>query len=318
MTQKVIVPVNLANAGKDYLVQHGYRLIEVPKTSADIILAKGKAAEGLILMTDPFPTAVAKQLPELKIVARHGVGYDNLDPKALAALGIWVTITADANADTVAETTLAEILDLSKKLTANSMAMRQGDFTYKQDHLGFDLAGKTLGIMGYGRIGQRLAKKASMLDMQIKIYSPNLTHPEYGTAVSRSELLHEADILSLHMPVNSQTRHSINAAVFKQMKSSAVLINMARGALINQLDLVQALQDKTIAGAALDVFDQEPLPLTSPLYRLDNVLLTPHIASNSKECMDCMAVDAAKDVVQVLSGQQPNWPINHPIATPLD
>lgn len=313
MTDKVIVPTTLAPAGKTYLVDHGYHLIELPSTDADTILAQGKEAAGLILMTNPFPTAVAEQLPHLKIVARHGVGYDNVDPKALAKLGIWVTITATANADTVAETTLAEIFDLSKLLTANSIAMRQGDTSYKQTHRGFDLAGKTLGILGYGRIGQRVAKKTSMLDMQIKIYSPHLQDPEYGTAVSREEVIRQADILSLHMPVNAHTQQSIDATTFRQMKPSAVLINMARGALVNQTDLIHALKTKTIYGAALDVFDSEPLPASSPLFQLDNVLLTPHIASNTKECMERMAVDAAKEVDQVLSGQQPSWPVNQPL-----
>lgn len=310
MTNKVIVPQGLSQAGKDYLSTNHLELIELPDTSATTILNNAPEADGIVLMTEPFPNSAVAQMPNLKIIARHGVGFDNVDPKFMQENNIWVTITPNANASTVAETTLAEILDLSKNLTSISEKMRVGQFDYKTTHMGFDLAGKKLGIMGYGRIGRMVAHKASALGMNTLIYDPFVKEAADGQLVDRNTLFKEADVITLHMAVTPDNNAGIGQKEFELMKNSAVLINLGRGALINQDDLLQALKTKAIRGAALDVFNEEPLPLTSPFYDLDNVLLTPHIASNTTECMSRMAVDSASEVVRVLTGKKPKWPVN--------
>ncbi|MFT8995301.1 phosphoglycerate dehydrogenase [Lentilactobacillus hilgardii] len=307
---KVAVPKGLSVEGKRYLTDHGLSLIELDSMASDSIEKNAGDADGLILMTDPFPNQTIKQLPNLKVIARHGVGYDNVDQNFMAKAGIWVTITPNANASTVAETTLAEILDVSKNLTSISDEMRKGHFEYKNTHMGFDVAGKTLGIMGYGRIGRMVAKKASGLDMKIMIYDPFVKESEDGQLVNREALLKESDIITLHMAVTPDNQQGIGKNEFDEMKDSAVLINLGRGALVDQTALINALRTHTIGGAALDVFNEEPLRLTSDFYQLDNVLLTPHIASNTKECMARMAVDAASEVVRVLTGDNPKWPVN--------
>lgn len=310
MRKNVAIPRSLSQSGKDYLINHGMNLIELPDTKAETIISQARNVDGIVLMTEPFPNKTIKQMPNLKVIARHGVGFDNIDSIYMEENNIWVTITPNANAATVAETTLAEIFDISKNLTSISDSMRKGDFGYKSSHMGFDLAGKTLGIMGYGRIGKMVAEKASSLDMDILIYDPFVKIAECGKLVDKETLIANSDVVTLHMAVTPENEHGIDKDDFRKMKKSAVLINLGRGALVNQDDLLEALKTHEIRGAALDVFNEEPLPLTSEFYKMDNALLTPHIASNTTECMARMAVDSASEVVRVLSGEQPKWAVN--------
>lgn len=312
MSKKVIVPETLSQAGKDYLTDRGIKLIEVDGHSTDSLLAHGRDADGMIIFLNHIGEAVLSQLPKLKVIARHGVGYDNVDLAASAKHGVWVTNTPNANAATVAETTLAEIFDLSKNLTKISMEMREGNSTYSQSHLGFDLAGKTLGIIGYGHIGQQVAKKASALDMEILIYNRSQKQSPYGKFVDLTTLLKTADVVTLHLAANPKTRHIIGAEQLAMMKPSSVLVNLSRGSLVDTDALIAALTSHQLAGAALDVFEEEPLPMSSKLFQFDNVLLTPHIGSSTVESFSRMAVDAASEVVRVLDGEKPKWPVNQP------
>lgn len=309
MAKTVAIPKGLAQVGKQILKDKGYNIIETENTQEDII-AKAPNADGLILMTEPFDNETIGKLKKLKIIARHGVGYDNLDQDAAGKQKIWVTITPNANAATVAETTLAMIFVVSKNILKLSNLMLQGHQDVNAKYLGFDLAGKKLGIMGYGRIGKMVAKKAANLDMDILIYDPFVKETKIGRLVSREELLKQADVITLHLAVTEETKNGIGREEFEMMKPSATLINLGRGALIDEAALINALQTKQIAQAALDVFEVEPLPTDSPFFNLDNVILTPHIASNTVETMDRMATDAANEIVRVLEGNDPNWPVN--------
>lgn len=306
MNNRVVVPKGMIEAGNQYLRDHGYEPVIVDNNE-NAILKEAKDAVGAILFVEPFTASTIDQMPNLKIIARHGVGYDAVDYEYAAKKGIWVTITPNANASTVAETTLAEIFDVSKNIVTHAETMKTGDGPRP---LGFDLEGKTLGIMGYGRIGQMVAKKVSGLGMNVLLYSRTQKDTPYGNFVDRDTILSESDILTLHMPVTPETKYGIGAAEFKQMKSTATLINLGRGALVDQDALIEALKTGEIGQAALDVTDPEPLPRNSELYKLDNVLLTPHIASSTVESMTRMAVDAASEVVRVLDGGDPKWPVN--------
>jgi D-3-phosphoglycerate dehydrogenase len=188
--------------------------------------------------------------------------------------------------------------------------MRKGNFDYKNSHRGFNLAGQTLGIMGYGRIGKQVAKLAHAFGMKILIYDPFVKTTNIGSLVNREDIFRQSDVLTLHMAVTADNQAGIGSKEFALMKDTALLINLGRGALVNQDELIEALRDKEIAGAALDVFNEEPLPLDSELYQLENVLLTPHIASNTKNAMENMAVDAANEVIKVLNGESPQWAVN--------
>ncbi|ANZ57426.1 3-phosphoglycerate dehydrogenase [Fructilactobacillus lindneri] len=309
MTKKVAIPKSLAKVGKDELSKHQIEIIELPDDKISTLLELSSDADGVIWGLAPFPNETLAKMPNLKIVARIGVGYDNLDVSYFTAHGVYVTITPKANASTVAETTVGEIFDVSKNITNDSMAMRKGDWAYKTTHMGFDLEGKTVGILGYGRIGRQVAHMVHALGMNVLIYSPHAKESPDGKVVDRETVLKDSDIVSLHMRVTPETKHSIGKREFALMKDSSVLVNLARGELVVTADLVDALKNKVIKAAALDVFDEQPLPLSSPLFKLDNVLLTPHMAANTVECMNRMSYDAASEVVLVLNGEKPLWAV---------
>ncbi|WP_283679165.1 phosphoglycerate dehydrogenase [Lentilactobacillus sp. Marseille-Q4993] len=304
MAKKVAVPEGMIAAGSEYLIERGYEVITTKSDQQDI-LAKAKDVDGIILYTEPIDNSTIDAMPNLKILARHGVGYDNIDYDYAASKGIWTTITPNANAGTVAESTLAMMLDVSKNITQLSLSYRNG--TGRSQAIGFDLEGKTLGIMGFGRIGSLVAKKASGLGMNVLAYSRTKKDTPYAKFVDRDTIIKESDVLSLHMAVTDETIHGIGAAEFKQMKDSAVLINLGRGALVDQDALITALKAGEIAGAGLDVTEPEPLPRDSELFELPNVVLTPHVASNTVESMTRMAVGAASEIDRVLQGDQPKW-----------
>ncbi|UDM32235.1 phosphoglycerate dehydrogenase [Lentilactobacillus laojiaonis] len=309
MVKKVIVPKGFPEVGQKILTDAGLEVVEA--ISIPDALTKAPDAQGILAGTTTFKNDDIAKFENLKIIARSGVGYNNIDVDFAASRGIWVTITPNANASTVAETTLADILAVSKNIFNDSMAMRKGDHKYPRNHPGFDLANKTLGIIGFGRIGQMLAKKASQLDMRIIYNNRTKKANDYATYVEREELIKQSDIICLTLAVTPQTERSFGQREFEMMKSSAYLINTARGQLVDPNAMLHALQSKQIAGAALDVFDDEPLPLDSPLYQLDNVLLTPHIAANTVESMTRMITGAAGELVTTLvDNKQPQWPVN--------
>lgn len=310
MSQKVFLPQDIAEVGKLFLEDRGYEVVLGSAADPETVIKEAQEADAIILRLSPFESETINKLPNLKVIARHGVGYDNVDVAAATANHVWVTITPMANASSVAETSLALLLSVAKRIQPNVDHMRQDDFFYKNSHKGMDLEGKTLGIMGYGKIGREFAKKVSALDMETLIFDPFVTETEYGTLVTRDELLEQSDFVSLHLPATAETKHSFSQAEFKKMKASAYILNIARGSLIDEPALIKALEAKEIAGAALDVYSKEPLPLDHPFFQMENVLLTPHIASNTVETMDRMALHAAQEVDRVLSGGQPKWSVN--------
>jgi D-3-phosphoglycerate dehydrogenase len=183
---------------------------------------------------------------------------------------------------------------------------------------GIDLAGKVLGVVGLGRIGRCVAKKAALgLDMQVIGYDPFLKPEQFAElgipARTWEEIFTVSDFITLHMPGTEATRERVGKKEFEKMKKTAYLINAARGSVVNESDLIEALRSETIAGAALDVYRKEPPETDNPLFAMSNVLLTPHNASLTRECMARLALHAAQGIDEVLSGRQPTWPVNKPI-----
>lgn len=310
MVKSVYLPEDIAAAGKNFLKDKGYDVIVGTGSDAQTIIKEGKDADGIILRTAKLGKEIIDGLPNAKIIARHGVGFDNIDVEAATAAGKWVTNTPLANASSVAETATGLLLMLAKNLKNNISHMARDDFFYKSTHKGVDLEGKTLGLIGYGKIGKMFARKIQGFDMNILIYDPFVSEVEFGKLVSREELLASSDFVSLHLPANAQTKGTFGEKELNLMKKSAYLMNLARGSIVDESALIKALKEETIAGAALDVYSQEPLPMDSPLFKLDNVILTPHLASNTDETMDRMALHAAMEVDRVLSGNEPKWPVN--------
>lgn len=317
MKKKILIPQDIAEAGKDFLREQGYELKMGTGTGESEMLRDIEDCEGLLLRTAQCSRAVLSGASKLKVVARHGAGYNNVDVKAAEELGIWVTNTPDATTKAVAEFTIGAMLAVAKGIFPCSRAMRDGDFYYKNSHKGTDLAGKTLAVIGLGRIGSEVAKKAYYgFDMKVIAYNPR-RHPEreadYIEMVSIEEAFEKADFVSLHMPLNEQSRECIGEELLSKMKSSAYLINCSRGEVIEEDALFRVLQEGKIRGAFLDVLKEEPVDSRNPFLSLENVVATPHMASNTAECMDAMALQAAQQIDKVLRGEEPDYPVNQPV-----
>jgi len=257
--------------------------------------------------------------PRLKVIAKHGVGVDNIDVAAATSRKIPVLFTPTANANAVAEHAMALMLALARQIVPSSEAMRGGRFHERTQIEGCELAGKTLGIIGLGRIGRRVAAMARGFAMGICAFDPFVQRVDglEGIEVERSldALVRKADFLTLHLPLTGDTRHLVNESLLKLLKPTCRIINTSRGAVIDEAALAAALNERRIAGAALDVFEQEPLPADHALFRTPNTLLTPHVATSTREALDRMATDAAQGVIDVLQGKRPAFPVNPEIWT---
>lgn len=302
---------DIAEVGKKYLIDRGYQIVIGSRADDATIVKEAQGAEALIVRTYGCDKDIIDALPDVRIIARHGVGYDNIDTQEAAQVHKWVTNTPLANADSVAETTITMILAVAKNLNNNIEQTKKGNYAYRNAHQGIDIEGLTLGIIGYGKIGKKVAEKISGFGMNMLIYDPTVQTSKYGQVTSREELIKKSDFISLHLPANERTKGSFGEEEFLAMKRTAYLINFSRGSIVDEPALINAIRSKQIAGAALDVYSQEPLPLDNPLYSFNNVILTPHIGSNTTATMNRMALHAAMEVDRVLSGGTPKWPVNH-------
>lgn len=317
MGYKVLVPQPVAQEAIEDLENYGY-VVKMGRGAKeeDLIWDVGDC-DAILLRTAPCTRAVLEAGKKLKIVARHGAGYNNIDLEAASERGIWVTNTPDATTNSVAEFTLGAIIMAAKRTTLFIEALKRDDFFFKYTNKGSDLIGKTLGIVGLGRIGCAVAKKAYYgLGMRILAYAPTAKEEnisDYVKQVSWDELFSQSDFVSLHIPARKENQGCVGEKEFSLMKENAWLINCARGEVVNQKALTMALEKKEIAGAFLDVMESEPFAISDPLFGMNNVVITPHIASNTEECMRLMATQAAGQIHKVLSGQKPDWPVNTPL-----
>lgn len=317
MSYKVLIPQDIAEEGKAYLLERGYEIKMGSGALEEDLIRDVTDCDAILLRTAPVTRAVLEAGKQLKIVARHGAGYNNVDLDTANKMGIWVTNAPDSTTNSVAEFTMGAIVAAAKRTFLMNKAIKEGNFFYKNNHKGVDLIGKTLAIMGFGRIGRALAKKAHYgFEMNIIAYDPFAkpeTVPEYVTLVDWETAFSTADFVSLHMPLTKDNRGFIGEKEFEAMKNTAYLINCARGEVVNEPELIRALQEGEIAGAFVDVYNQEPPASDNPLLSMENVSVTPHMASNTVECMRRMAVQAASQIDRVLSGEEPDWPVNHPV-----
>jgi D-3-phosphoglycerate dehydrogenase len=284
--------------------------------SVATVVREIKGVEGVVVRTAPFPREIIEAADALKVIGRHGVGVDNIDVKAATEKGIVVVNTPNANATSVAEHTLTAIGALAKQMTVYNREMRVGKWEIRNSYRAVDLDGKTLGLVGVGRIGSMVARRAAAaFNMKVIAFDPYIT-PEKGremgvTLVSTSdEIFRQADVISLHTPLTPETRGFVNAARLRLMKPTAFLVNFSRGEVVDEKALYQALKSGVIAGAAIDVFDPEPPLNDNPLFELDNIILSPHSAALTQECVIRMATGAAEGVVEVLTGMPPQFVVN--------
>ncbi|MDX5362633.1 MAG: D-glycerate dehydrogenase [Pseudazoarcus pumilus] len=280
---------------------------------ADELKARLSDKVGAITMlSDRIDATVLAAAPNVKAVCNVAVGYNNFDLPAITAAGVMATNTPGVLNDTTADTAWALILSAGRRIVGADRWVREGQWKgwkFRDDWLGSDIHHATLGILGMGRIGQAVARRALGFDMRVIYHNRSRLTPEQEAAckaswVERDTLLAEADFLVLLLPYSPATHHVIGAAEIAKMKPSAHLINIARGGIVDDAALIEALQQRRIAGAGLDVFENEPA-LDERYFALDNVVLTPHIGSSTRATRLAMAMLAADNLIAALSGKQP-------------
>lgn len=267
-------------------------------------------AEAVIVRTFKMTPAVIDQMPNLKIIAKHGVGLDNIDVRYAKSKGIRVTNTPSANMNSVAELIIGFALNCVRKITQSQMAIRNGLEKNSPFFLsGFELSGKTLGLIGLGKIGTSTgAKLRNAFDMKVIAYDPFVT-AEYchslgfTQAESLDDLCRSSDILSISVPLTTETKNMIGSREIALMKESAVIINTSRGGIVNEAALYDALQQHKILGAALDVFAEEPVRKTHPLLTCDNFIASPHNGANTTDALLRMGLGAVDEILRLKKGE---------------
>ena len=316
MEYKVYIPRIVAQCGIDYLTQRGYEIKMGDKPTEQERILDVADCDAILLRTLVVNRAMIEAGKKLKVIGRHGIGFDNIDVAAATENGIWVTTTPAANGNSVAEHTIGLMLAVSRKMFPLSKAVKEGNFFYKDMYIGHELEGKTFGVVGLGNIGSAAAKKAALgFGMNVIAYKHRVkpeTVPDYIRLVEWDELFANSDYVSIHVPKRPETIKLIGKREFEMMKKEAIFINTSRGDVVDEVALYHALVDKEIAGAALDVFNPEPPTPDNPLFQLDNVVVVPHIGSNTYEALDRMSLHAAMEIDRILTGQKPMWPLNSP------
>lgn len=278
-----------------------------------LLKEKIKDVDGLVCFPyDVIDKEILDVAKNLKVISTYSVGYDHIDLAEAKLRGIKIGYTPEVLTNATADLTIALMLDLMRRVTEGDRLIRAGKWDVifgAYDYVGMDLEGKTLGIFGMGRIGQAVAKRANAFDMRIIYHSRNklgrsLENKLHAKYVSFDELIRKSDVLSIHVPYKKETAKIINIKIFKKMKKSALLVNTARGKIVNESDLIRALRSKMIAGAALDVFEREPLDKHSPLTKMENIVLAPHIGSSTAETRAKMAQITLQNLVLGLKGRK--------------
>lgn len=269
------------------------------------LLALCADASGAIVSTDPFTADVLRDSPNLQVIARVGVGVDSIDVDAATHLGVAITITPGANETTVADHAVAMMLALLRRIPENDAGVRRGEWNRTGPHTPRLLTGCTVGLVGYGRIGRRVAQRLAGFDVELIVADPALDGSESPRAVTLDELLERADVVSLHTPLMQGTRHLIDDDALRRMQPHAILVNTSRGEVVDQGALFRALRDRVIAGAGIDVFEVEP-PFDSPLMNLPNVVVSPHVGGLSTASVEEMLRRATASVIDTIAGRVPD------------
>ncbi|WP_054839494.1 NAD(P)-dependent oxidoreductase [Thermococcus sp. JCM 11816] len=304
---KVLVAAPLHEKAIEVLKNAGFEVVYEEYPDEDRLVELVKDVDAIIVRSKPKVTRkVIEAAPKLKVIGRAGVGLDNIDLKAAEERGgIKVVNSPGASSRSVAELAIGLIFAVARKIAFADRKMREGVWAKKQC-MGIELEGKTIGVVGFGRIGYQVAKIANALGMKVLLYDPYPNEERAkevgGKFADLETLLKESDVVTLHVPLVDATYHLINEERLKLMKPTAILINAARGAVVDTEALVKALQEGWIAGAGLDVFEEEPLPADHPLTKLDNVVLTPHIGASTVEAQMRAGVEVAEKIVEALKG----------------
>ncbi len=316
MAFKVVIPQDITAEGKNFLIEKGYDVV-VGDGNVDPEALKEtiKDADALLVRTAPYTADILAAAPKVKVIGRHGIGVDNIDVNYCTEHGIWVTFAPQSNGLSVAEHTIGMMISMAHQIPYYDRGMRKGEWKFRNNGKSVDLQGKTLAILALGRIGRLVAHIAGAIGMKIKGYDPFLPQDKFPENVEYCNSIEEcvagADFITIHMPSTKENKGMFNKKFFDSLKDGAYFVNCARGDLVDIEALGDACESGKLAAAATDVFPEEP-PKDYKIFKLDNVVVTPHSAALTQESMDRMGLHAAMGIHSVLSGEKPQWPINQP------
>jgi D-3-phosphoglycerate dehydrogenase len=321
--KRVLLPQPVEAEARQILEDAGCEIVSSPDPKPETVLPLMRGVHGLILRTGiKITRELLSHAHDLCIISRTGAGLDNVDVAAATEKDIIVTANVGVNTISVVEHALSLILALSKQLFLMDREVRNGNFGIRYRNLPRELGGKILGLMGFGRIGSELGHLChQMFRMHILACDPYLPeetkarYRDWVEFVDRDDLFLKSDVVSIHVPLTDNTEHAVGEREISLMKPEAFLINTSRGPVIDERALAKALQRRAILGAGLDVFSQEPIPKDHPLLALDNVIMTPHTAALTKECVIRMATEAAQCVVDLFRGFEPKNVANPQVLT---
>jgi D-3-phosphoglycerate dehydrogenase len=307
--------IEVGDAEREILREVGARLVEQPCPTEEELIEHGREAAAILTLDEPLTARVIASLGRCRVISRFGIGVDKVDLDAATAAGIIVTNVPDYCVDEASDHALALLLAVERRIPALDAAVRKGRWdTAAVAGRVRRLRGRRAGVIGFGRLGARFARKAAALGLEVCVHDPYVAAADIEAAGARplplEELLASSDIVSLHVPLTPETRHLLDRRLLFSMREGAVLVNTARGALVDEDALVEALTEGRLGGAGLDVFEQEPPGPGHPLLALPNVVVTSHSSHYSLEAGAEMRERAFGNVADVLAGRLPASPVN--------
>lgn len=309
--KKVVISHRLHEAGMAVLEKAGATVAITNNGDPKAMLPELLDAEGLIIRIGSIDRETMMKAKNLKVIGRPGVGVDDVDVEAATELGIPVVIAPGANTRSVAEHAFALMFACAKDLVHSDKEIRKGNFNVRSSYKAYEILGKTLGLIGYGNIGSILAQMASAVGMKVVVYDPfvkqeAIEEKGYRYEADLKEVMKSAEVISVHVPLTPQTKNLIGAEELALMKPEGIIINCARGGIIDEKALAQALAENKIHSAATDVLATEPVLPEEPLFAYENIIVTPHMAGQTKEAASGVATMAAEGVMAVINGEK--WP----------
>ena len=306
-------PFPSLDPAKKALEDANAEVIQAPSSSEEDIIKSAEYADAILVTYAKLNENILRSLKNCKAIGRFGIGVDNIDLKVAGELGISVNYVPDYCLDEVSDQAMAMIISMARKIPQSNKLVQSGRWEMPAVVPMYRLRGKTVGLIGFGNIPRLMTPKAQAFGFNVIAadpYAPKELFEKFNVeSVTMDELYERSDFISVHAPLLPETKGLVNKEAFKKMKKTAIIVNTARGPLIDEKDLIEALDNKEIGGAGLDVVETEPLPEDSALIGRDNVILAPHTAFYSVEALEELQTKAASDVARVLNGEEPIYPI---------
>lgn len=311
--EKVFLTERIHSDAVSYLQEH-FEVVQGASTDPADVIRQAKGCAAILIRSAKITAEVMDAIPTLRVVAKHGMGVDNIDVDHATEKGILVVNAPFSNLNAVAEHIVMLLLSLSKRTVRMDKLTRQGEFAKRNEYKTMELKGATVGIVGMGKISRLVVKKLAGFEMEILASDPFVTQEDMAgfpvTMVPPEEVYRRSDVVIVHTSLFPSTYHLVGAEQFRMMKKTAYIINAARGPVIDEAAMIAALRNGEIAGAGLDVFEQEPPEKENPLFAMDNVILSPHNAALSEGALRAMAMDSARGITEYLTGKTVTYPVN--------